>query len=142
MKTKRKVRIGAVLLVVCLGAAGCEGHKHEPTELSEQMLREMTLVTPTIGGPTEEFAMAKMPADIVPTVESVLKDAGINVVRTGSTADGQWLLGQSLAGRRVLVQVLPIYPGRSTVKVTVEGADNLARDLLKRLSADIMQKTR
>jgi hypothetical protein len=40
------------------------------------------------------------------------------------------------------VQILPIYPGRSTVKVTVEGADTLARELLSHLSADIGKRVR
>jgi hypothetical protein len=132
----------AALVAVALILAGCEGKGNEPTELTEQLQKEMTLMSPTVGGPSEEFASEKKPADITPAVEAALKDAGIRLVRTGSTAQGEWLLGKSLADRDVLVQVLPVYPGRSTVKVTVEGGDALARDLLKRVSGDIMQKVR
>jgi hypothetical protein len=130
------------IVAVSLILAGCEGKGNEPTELTEQMQKEMTLVSPTVGGPSEEFASDKKPADITPAVEAALKDSGVRLVRTGSTSQGEWLLGKSLADRNVLVQVLPVYPGRSTIKVTVEGGDALARDLLKRLSGDIMQKTR
>ena len=132
------VALVAVLLIL----AGCEGSSNKPTEFSAQVQREMTLISPTVGGPSEEFASEKKPADITPVVEAALKDSGVRLVRAGSTDQGEWLLGKSLADRSVLVQVLPVYPGRSTIKVTVEGGDALARDLLKRLSGDIMQKTR
>ena len=130
------------IVAVSLILAGCEGSGNEPTELTEQLQKEMTLMSPTVGGPSQEFSLEKKPADITPGVEAALKDSGVQVVRTGSTAEGEWLLGKSQAGRNVLVQVLPVYPGRSTVKVTVEGGDALARDLLKHLSGNIMQKTR
>lgn len=134
----QSVAIVAVFLLL----AGCEGSGNEPTELTEQVQREMKLISPTVGGPSEEFSSEKKPADITPAVEAALKDAGVQLVRTGRTAQGEWLLGKSQADRNVLVQVLPVYPGRSTIKVTVEGGDALARDLLKRLSGDIRQKTR
>lgn len=132
----------AAIVAVSLILAGCEGSGNEPTELTEQVQREMTMMSPTVGGPSEEFSIEKKPADITPAVETALKDSGIRLVRTGSTAQGEWLLGKSLADRSVLVQVLPVYPGRSTVKVTVEGGDALARDLLRHVSGDIMQKAR
>jgi hypothetical protein len=128
------------VLVAGLVLAGCDGAGNQPTELTEQMQEEGRLMPPTVGGPSEEFALEKKPTDIVPAVEQAFKDAGVQVVRTGSTNQGQWLFGKSLAERGVLVQVLPIYPGRSTVKVTVEGGDALTRELLKRLSSDILQK--
>ena len=139
MNVKWSWRFGAIL-VGCLALAGCEGPSHEPTELSEQLQREIKLVAPTVGGPTKEFSVPEKPVDIASAVEGVLKDAGVHLVRTGRTAQGQWLLGKSLADRSVLVQILPVYPGRSTVKVTVEGGDNLARTLLDHLSSGISKK--
>jgi len=141
MPVKRNWRLGAVL-TVCLAAAGCRGPSTEPSPLGEQMQREMRLATPTVGGPSEEFSVEKKPADVATAVETAMKDSGVRLVQTGSTAQGQWLLGKSLADRNVLVQILPIYPGRSTAKITVEGADALARELLSHLSADIGKRVR
>jgi len=106
------------------------------------MEREMRLATPTIGGPSEEFLVARDPADIMAPAEAALKESGVRVVQTGSTDAGRWLFGKSLADRRVLVQILPVYPGRSTVKVTVEGADNLTRELLSHVSAGVRLRLR
>jgi hypothetical protein len=75
-------------------------------------------------------------------VEAALKDSGVGLVQERTSDAGRWLLGKSLADRRVLVQILPVYPGRSTVKVTVEGGDALARDLLKNLSEGIGKRVR
>lgn len=128
--------------LVCLVAAGCHEPTPEATALSEQMIREMRLATPTVGGPSEEFSVPKDPAEIVPSVEAALKESGVGLVQEGRSDAGRWLLGKSLADRRVLVQVLPVYPGRSTVKVTVEGADSLTRELLTHLSSGIGKRVR
>jgi hypothetical protein len=141
MNVKWSWRFGAIL-TVGLAVAGCRGPSTEPSELGGQMPREMTLAAPTVGGPSEEFSVERKPADVATAVETAMKDSGVRLVRTGSTAQGQWLLGKSLADRSVLVQILPIYPGRSTVKVTVEGGDTLARELLNHLSADIGKRIR
>jgi hypothetical protein len=141
MNAKWDGRLGAILTVY-LAIAGCRGPSTEPAELGGQMQREMRLATPTVGGPSEEFSVEKKPADVATVVERALKDSGVRLVQTGSTAQGQWLLGKSLADRNVLVQILPIYPGRSTAKITVEGADALARELLSHLSADIGKRVR
>ena len=141
MNAKWDGRFGAILTVF-LAVAGCRGPATGPSELTEQMQREMRLATPTVGGPSEEFSVEKKPADVATAVETALKDSGVRLVQTGSTAQGQWLLGKSLADRNVLVQILPIYPGRSTVKITVEGADALARELLSHLSVDIGKRIR
>ncbi len=106
------------------------------------MEREMRLTVPTVGGPSQEFSVPRDPADIVAPVEAALKDSGVRLVQTGSSDASRWLLGKSLADRRVLVQILPIYPGRSTVKITVEGGDNLTSELLKHLSTDIGNRVR
>ncbi len=141
MRTKWSGRIGAILLV-CLAGAGCREPTPEPTPLGEEMQRELRLTVPTVGGPSQELSVPKEPADIAPSVEAALKDAGVRLVQTGSSDAGRWLLGKSLADRRVLVQILPIYPGRSIVKITVEGGDNLTSELLKRLSTDIGNRMR
>lgn len=141
MPVKRNWRFGAIL-IICLAAAGCRGPAPEPAELSRQMQREMRLATPTVGGPSEEFSVEREPAEIAQAVEVAMKVAGVRPVQTGSTLQGRWLLGKSLADRSVLVQILPIYPGRSTVKVTVEGADTLARELLDHLAADLGKRIR
>ncbi len=128
--------------IVCLAAAGCGERTPEPTPLSEEMTREMHLAVPVVGGPSQEFAVPKEPADIAAAVEPAFKESGVSLVQTGNSDAGRWLFGQSLAGRRVLVQILPIYPGRSTVKVTVEGADNLTRELLGHLTSGIGKRVR
>jgi hypothetical protein len=128
--------------IVCLAVAGCHEPSPEPSPLSEQMIREMRLATPTVGGPSEEFSVPKDPAEIVPSVEAALKDSGVSLVQEGTSDAGRWLLGKSLADRRVLVQVLPVYPGRSAVKVTVEGADSLTRELLTHLTTGIGKRVR
>ncbi len=128
--------------IVCLAAAGCREPTAAPTPLSEEMRQEMRLVVPVVGGPSQELSVPKAPAGIVAPVEAALKEAGVSLVQEGSSDAGRWLFGKSLADRRVLVQIQPIYPGRSTVKVTVEGADNLTRELLGRLAAGIGQRLR
>jgi hypothetical protein len=102
----------------------------------------MRLATPTVGGPSREIAVDAAPADLAQAAAGAFKDAGVRLVQEGSTDAGHWLLGKSLADRRVLVQILPIYPGRSTIEITVEGADALTRELLNRLSTDIEKRVR
>jgi len=141
MKVKSRW-LGGGLGIVCLAVAGCREPSPAPTPLGEEMIREMRLAVPTVGGPSQEFSVPKDPAAIVASVEPALKDAGVSLVQEGSSDAGRWLLGKSLADRRVLVQIQPVYPGRSTVKVTVEGADALTRDLLTRLATDIGRRVR
>jgi len=70
-------------------------------------------------------------------VQAALKESGVSLVREGGTDADHWLFGTSQADRRVLVQIQPVYPGRSMVRVTVEGNDSLTRDLLARLTAGL-----
>jgi riboflavin biosynthesis pyrimidine reductase len=140
MRAKWNGIVGAILLV-CVAGTGCEP-KQEPTPLGEEMQREMRLAAPVVGGPSQEFSVAKAPADITAAVEAAMKDAGVSLVQEGGSDADRWLFGKSLADRRVLVQILPVYPGRAMVKVTVEGGDTLARDLLKNLSAGIDRRVR
>jgi hypothetical protein len=141
MRAKWNGRAGAILLM-CLAGAGCREPTPEATPLGEQMQREMRLAVPIVGGPSQELSVPREPADIVAPVEAALKDSGVRVVQTGSSDAGRWLLGKSLADRRVLVQILPVYPGRSTVKVTVEGADSLTSELLGHVASGINQRLR
>jgi len=134
--------LGVGLGIVCLAAAGCREPAPEPSPLSEAMRRQMLLTVPTVGGPSEEFTVGKEPGALVPGIKAALKNSGVRVVQEGNWEAGQWLLGKSLADRSVLVQILPIYPGRSTVKLTVEGADTLTRELMNHLAADIGRKVR
>jgi hypothetical protein len=141
MNAKSIARWSAIV-ILGLAAAGCQDPRLEPSEEREQMLREATLIAPTVGGPSRELMAEAEPARLAEAAAVALKDAGVRLVREGKTDAGQWLLGQSLAQRQVLVQILPIYPGRSSIKVTVEGADALTRDLLDRLATDIGRKVR
>jgi riboflavin biosynthesis pyrimidine reductase len=140
MRAKWNGIVGAILLV-CVAGTGCEP-KQEPTPLGEEMQRQMRLAAPVVGGPSQEFSVAKAPADITAAVEAAMKDSGVSLVQEGGSDADRWLFGKSLADRRVLVQILPVYPGRAMVKVTVEGGDTLARDLLKNLSAGIDRRVR
>ncbi len=141
MRAKWSGRISTILLV-CLAGAGCREPTPEPTPLGAEMEREMRIAVPTVGGPSQEFSVPRDPADIVAPVEAALKDSGVSLVQTGSSDASRWLFGKSLADRRVLVQILPVYPGRSTVKVTVEGGDNLTRELLDHVASDISKRVR
>ncbi len=141
MRAKWSGRISTILLV-CLAGAGCREPTPEPTPLGAEMEREMRLVAPVVGGPSQEFSVEKPPADIPAAVEAAMKDSGVNLVQVGGSDADRWLFGKSLANRRVLVQILPVYPGRSTVKVTVEGGDNLTRELLDHVASDISKRVR
>ena len=129
-------------VVVFLAGAGCRQPAPEPSALGEEMTRQMRLAAPTVGGPSEEFAVDRKPDRIARGAQTALKGAGVRLIREGHSDTGRWLLGKSLANRDVLVQVLPVYPGRSRVRITVEGGDALARELLTRLSADLKHEMR
>jgi hypothetical protein len=141
MNAKWNWQRGAVM-ILCLVTAGCREHSAQRSALGEEMGREMRLATPTVGGPSREIVVEREPAKIAKAARSAMESSGVRLVQEGSTAQGQWLLGKSLADRSVLVEILPIYPGRSTVKITVEGADALTRELLSRLHTDIKNKVR
>ncbi|MBM4024821.1 MAG: hypothetical protein FJ280_05355 [Planctomycetes bacterium] len=141
MQTKSNRQFGVILILI-VAVAGCREPVPEPSVLGEQMRREMQLAAPTVGGPSHEFTAAAEPARLAEVAVEALQEAGVRLVQEGSTDAGRWLPGRSLADRSVLVQILPIYPGRSTVKVTVEGADTLTRELLNRLATNIGKRTR
>jgi hypothetical protein len=141
MNVKSSWPVG-VILTLSLAVAGCHGPSPKSSALGEEMQQDLRQAAPTVGGPSREFPVERKPADVATRVEAALEDSGVQFVREGSSDGGQWLLGKSLADRSVLVRILPIYPGRSTVKVTVEGGDALARDLLNHLSADVLRRAR
>ena len=134
--------IGGGLGLMCVVLAGCGERAPEPSALGEELTRQMHLAAPTIGGPSEELTVAQKPAEITSAVEAALKTSGVRLVQQGTSDAGQWLFGKSLADRGVVVEVRPIYPGRSTLKVTVEGGDALARELLVHLTAEIRERVR
>jgi hypothetical protein len=134
--------IGSGLGLVCLVLAGCSEQAPEPSALGEELTRQMHLTAPTVGGPSEELTVAQKPAEITAAVEAALKASGVSLVQQSISDAGQWLFGKSLADRGVLVEVRPIYPGRSTLKVTVEGGDALARELLVHLTTEIRKRMR
>jgi hypothetical protein len=107
-----------------------------------EMRQEIRRAAPNLSGVSEELSFGKDPAALVPGVEAVLKDAGIHLVRTGESEAGPWLLGKSLADREVLVQILPVYPGRSRIRLEVQGGDPLTRELLKHLSDGVIARYR
>ncbi|OHB67555.1 MAG: hypothetical protein A2Y77_12670 [Planctomycetes bacterium RBG_13_62_9] len=141
MNAKKNRQLGGVL-VVCLAVVGCGERAAEPSAPATTMNREISLVTPTVGGPSREIPVEEEPARLLEKVELALKDSGVRLVQRGSATDGKWLLGKSLADRNVLVELRPVYPGRSVVKMTVEGGDLLARELLNHLYSRIQERTR
>ena len=128
-------------ILVYLAAAGCESEP-KPTAFSQQLEQERALAVPTVSGPHEELTVKGELGPITKAIEGALADSKIDVVRTSEPAARWWLLGKSLAGRQVLVEILPILPQRSVVRVTVEGGDLLTRELLKHLASDIANRVR
>ncbi len=122
-------------------AAGCESEQ-EPTDLSAQLELERAQAAPVVSGPHEEIhAKGELPA-LAKVVQTALADSKIEVVRLSEPNAGQWFLGKSLAGRQVLVQILPVVPQQAVIKVTVEGGDQVTQELLARLTKDITRATR
>ena len=125
-------RIGLVVLA-CSLFGGCQGSgSHSVMALAGVMRPGMA--RPTVGGPHREWSVAKEEDKIVATVLRVFKGAGVELTDAWEPREGLWLLGKSLAGRQVLVDVTPIVPGRFVVRVTVEGADPITKALLENLA--------
>ena len=121
--------------------AGCESEP-EPTALTAQLELEKAQAAPVVSGPHEEIpAKGELPA-LAKAVQTALANSKIEVVRLSEPNAGQWFLGKSLAGRQVLVQILPVVPQQAVIKVTVEGGDQVTQDLLARLAKDITRATR
>ncbi len=123
-------------VAVSLALAGCESPPEE-SELGMEMRREAAQDPPGVSGPYREFAVDGKREEILKTVRQTLEEAGVVLVSTGGTTEATWLFGRSQASRGVLVETLPIYPGRFILRVTVEGRDLLTRQLLDHLGNDI-----
>lgn len=137
----KQVRLRMMTVLAWLIAAGCASEP-EPIDLSVQLDLERTQAAPVVSGPHEEIsAKGDVPA-LAKAVQAVLANAKIEVVRLSEPTAGQWFLGKSLAGRWVLVQILPVVPQQAVIKVTVEGGDQVTRELLARLAKDISRATR
>jgi hypothetical protein len=131
----------SVAVVVCL-AAGCESEP-QMTDLAARMEQERAMALPIVSGPHEEVAVKGELAALAKAVLAALADSKIELVETtGQPAAGRWFLGKSLAGRQVLVEILPILPERAVIKVTVEGGDLVTQELLDHVTRDIARRTR
>jgi hypothetical protein len=141
MRAKWIQRLMIATALAWLVAAGCES-KPEPTALSAQLELERAQAAPVVSGPHEEIrAKGEVPA-LAKAVQAAFADSKIEVVRLSEPNAGQWFLGKSLAGRQVLVQILPVVPQQAVIKITVEGGDQVTQELLARLAADITRATR
>jgi riboflavin biosynthesis pyrimidine reductase len=128
-------------VVVCGLVAGCENPSAEPNDpLAVQMRQDKT--APTVSGPQGDVAARGEMSKVADAVRKVLRDSKVQIVQTGQPGAGKWYFGQSLAGRKVLVEITPLLPDRSVVRVTVEGGDQLTQELLDHLSQEIARKTR
>ncbi len=121
--------------------AGCE---KQDLEFDQQLAaqRRQDMAAPTVSGPHGDIAVRGKMSDISHEVQDVLRDAKILIVERGEPGAGKWFLGKSLADRRVLVEITPLLPERSVVRVTVEGGDQLTQELLDHLSKEIARKAR
>jgi hypothetical protein len=119
--------------------AGCETPP-KPSEFTAELEQERAQAVPQIGGVSEERAYKADVATVSAAAQAVMKDAGVTVVRTSETAEGNWYLGRSLAGRQVVIEVRPVLPGTTMVRTTVQGDDAVARGLLEYLMNHINGK--
>lgn len=132
MKERIGGRIGWVVLG-CLLAGGCRG----PSSPSAQTFRTVMrpeMARPTVAGPHRELVVQRRQEKILAGALRVFKDTGVEPTAAWEPQEGFWLLGKSLAGRQVLIDIVPIVPGRFVVRITVEGADRVTKDLLEDLT--------
>ncbi len=135
MSRKMGGRIGLVVLM-CLLAGGCQGSDARSIEALKAVMQP-GMARPTVGGPHRDLPIQRKQEKIVTGVLRVFKETGVELTAAWEPQEGLWLLGKSLAGRQVLVEIVPIVPGRFVVRVTVEGADQVTKTLLE----DIARKT-
>lgn len=99
------------------------------------------MARPTVAGPRRELVVQRRQEEILAGVLRVFQDTAVEPTAAWEPQEGLWLLGKSLAGRQVLIDIVPIVPGRFVVRITVEGADRVTKDLLediaRRLTARI-----
>jgi hypothetical protein len=127
--------------LVGLIAAGCEP-KPEPSPFAAELEQERIRAVPQVGGVNSETTHRTDVATAAKAAQAALKETGVTLVRTSETAEGNWYLGRSLAGRQVVVEIRPMLPGTTVIKATVQGDDRLARGLLETLLRDIAGRVR
>jgi len=130
----------AVAVLAALAAAGCQGSKPTPAdELAAVMQADK--VKPVVAGPHRELIVTREREIILKAILRAFQETGVNLAAASKPHEGMWLLGQSLADRQVLAEVVPIVPGRFAVRITVDGADQvtvtLLNELMQKLSARI-----
>jgi len=128
-------------VVTWMVLAGCESPPTEPNELLAAQLRQ-DMAAPTVSGPHGDIAVRGTMSRLTEVVRKVLRDAKVHIDQVGEPGAGKWLLGKSLAGRKVLVEIMPLLPERAIVRITVEGGDQLTEELLDHLSQEISRQTR
>jgi len=125
-----------MVALVGLIAAGCGDPPLEPSPLRDELEQERLRMAPQVGGISNEAPHPVDMATVAAAAQGAMKEAGITLVRTSETAQGNWYLGRSLAGRQVLVQIQPVVPGTTMIRVTVEGNDSIARAVVGRVLSD------
>jgi len=125
--------------LAALVVAGCQGAKPKQTdELATVMQADM--VKPVVAGPHQELVVTRQRETILKGVLRAFKETGVSPVLASEPPEGTWVLGRSLAGRQVLAEVVPIVPGRFTVRITVDGADQLTTTLLHELMRELSNR--
>jgi hypothetical protein len=134
----RTMLIGA--LAAALAAGGCQDARaRRADELAAVRQRDAT--KPTVAGPHRELLVQRPRDAIVTAVQQIFEETGVKLTTLSEPPQGTWLLGVSLADRPVLVEILPIVPGRFLLRVTVDGGDLLTRTLLEELARKLTSRT-
>jgi hypothetical protein len=135
-------RIGGwigLVVSVCLLLGGCRGSDARSIE-TLQAAMQPGMAKPTVGGPHRDLTVQRKQERILTGVLRTFKETGVELDCAWEPREGLWLLGRSLAGRRVLVEITPVVPGRFVVRVTVEGADQVTRTLLEDIARRISRR--
>jgi len=129
----------AVAVLAALVVAGCQGSKPKPADELAAVMKP-DAARPIVAGPHRELIVARQRETILKGVLRAFKETGVNPVLASEPPEGTWVLGRSLAGRQVLAEVVPIVPGRFTVRITVDGADQLTTTLLHELMRELSNR--
>lgn len=135
-------KIGGSIGLVALAwlfLGGCQGSDAKSIETLKAAMQPGT-AKPTVGGPHRDLTIQRKQEKILTGVLRTFKETGVELDCAWEPREGLWLLGRSLAGRRVLVEITPIVPGRFVVRVTVEGADQVTRTLLEDIARRISRR--
>ncbi len=137
-----KRRIGgwiSLVALMCLLLGGCQGPDARSIETLKAAMQP-GMAKPTVGGPHRDLSIQRKQEKILTGVLRSFKETGVELTSAWEPQEGLWLLGKSLAGRSVLVEIVPIVPGRFVVRVTVEGADQVTGVLLEKLAGKISRR--